>query len=99
LNSPTSPDPTRFVASLRDVVFAWQTGSQPVLRVRQFDIAPRERIFLRGPSGSGKSTLLNLLAGVAVPQQGAVPTSRSWAARHATASAPTTSALCSSCST
>jgi putative ABC transport system ATP-binding protein len=72
LNSPTSPDPTRFVASLRDVVFAWQTGSQPVLRVRQFDIAPRERIFLRGPSGSGKSTLLNLLAGVAVPQQGAV---------------------------
>lgn len=43
-----------------------------MLRIVQFDIAPGERVFLRGPSGSGKSTLLNLLAGVAVPQQGTV---------------------------
>ncbi|MBX9962578.1 MAG: ABC transporter ATP-binding protein [Burkholderiales bacterium] len=72
MNSPTPLRSNDAVAALRDVVFAWQAGSPPVLRVRQFDVAPRERVFLRGPSGSGKSTLLNLLAGVAVPQQGAV---------------------------
>lgn len=43
-----------------------------MLRIAQLDIAPRERVFLRGPSGSGKSTLLNLLAGVVLPQQGSV---------------------------
>lgn len=72
MNSPTPHRSNDAVAALRDVVFAWQAGSPPVLRIEQFDIAPRERVFLRGPSGSGKSTLLNLLAGVAVPQQGTV---------------------------
>ena len=43
-----------------------------MVRVRHLEIASSERVFLRGPSGSGKSTLLNLLAGVAVPQQGSV---------------------------
>jgi len=70
---PPPPSPTTdVVVALRDVVFAWSPRASPVLRIAQFDIAPRERVFLRGPSGSGKSTLLNLLAGVAVPQQGTV---------------------------
>lgn len=72
LTSPTPSPPPGAVAALRDVTFAWNRQTPPVLRIPQFDIAPRERVFLRGPSGSGKSTLLNLLAGVVLPQQGSV---------------------------
>jgi len=64
--------PPGAVAALRDVVFAWKPGAPPVLRIQSLEIAPRERVFLRGPSGSGKSTLLNLLAGVILPQSGRV---------------------------
>lgn len=60
------------VVALRDVVFAWTPGTPPVLRIPAFEVAERERVFLRGPSGSGKSTLLGLLAGVILPQGGRV---------------------------
>ena len=53
-------------------MFAWTPGAPPVLRIPSFEVAPGERVFLRGPSGSGKSTLLNLLAGVILPQSGHV---------------------------
>ncbi len=71
--TPPTPSPTTgAVAALRDVTFAWNRQAPPVLHIRQLDIAPRERVFLRGPSGSGKTTLLNLLAGVVLPQRGSV---------------------------
>lgn len=47
-------------------------GSTPCLDLPVFELAAGEQVFLHGPSGSGKSTLLNLLAGVLVPQRGAL---------------------------
>lgn len=43
-----------------------------ILDIPRFDVAERERVFVKGPSGSGKTTLLNILGGIAVPETGAV---------------------------
>jgi len=58
--------------SLREVKYRWAPHQPLTLDIAAFDIARGERVFLHGASGSGKSTLLNLLAGVLVPQEGAV---------------------------
>lgn len=52
--------------------FSWPGASAPLLDIPSFQMAPEERLFLRGPSGSGKSTLLGLIAGVLEPQAGSV---------------------------
>lgn len=57
---------------LRNVVYRWQAGTDPVLDIERFDVRCGECVFLHGPSGSGKSTLLSLLAGVLEPEQGTV---------------------------
>jgi putative ABC transport system ATP-binding protein len=54
--------------------FAWREGLDPVLAIEQLRIARGERVFIEGPSGSGKSTLLSLIAGVVIPQRGAIHT-------------------------
>lgn len=56
---------------LRDIEFAWP-GGPPVLAIHNFDVAPAERVLIRGPSGSGKSTLLGLIGGVLQPAAGSV---------------------------
>jgi putative ABC transport system ATP-binding protein len=43
-----------------------------VLRGLDLEVRPGEFVALLGPSGSGKTTLLNLVAGIDVPDQGAV---------------------------
>lgn len=57
------------ILSLRDVRFAWPAAPQ-LLGIDAFDMAPGERVFLRGASGSGKSTLLGLISGVLTPTHG-----------------------------
>jgi len=57
---------------LTDLVFRWPRQAAPCLEIPGFTLAAGERVFLHGPSGAGKSTLLNLIAGVAVPQQGRI---------------------------
>jgi len=52
--------------------FAWRNGLDPVLAIEHLRIGRGERVFIEGPSGSGKSTLLSLIAGVVIPQQGAI---------------------------
>ena len=56
-----------------DLVFRYPQGEfelgVPVLR-----IARGERVGVLGPSGSGKTTLLHLIAGIALPDRGAVHT-------------------------
>jgi putative ABC transport system ATP-binding protein len=59
------------VVNISDLRFAWP-GQPLLLDVKAFDLAPGERLFLRGPSGSGKSTLLGLIAGVLEADQGSV---------------------------
>jgi putative ABC transport system ATP-binding protein len=60
------------VVDLSGVRFAWSAAGPVVVEIDELRVARAERVFLRGPSGSGKSTLLSLLAGVVVPQAGAV---------------------------
>jgi putative ABC transport system ATP-binding protein len=44
----------------------------PLLEIGAFELAPAERVFLRGASGCGKSTLLGLIAGVLPAQAGSI---------------------------
>ncbi|MBS3797420.1 ABC transporter ATP-binding protein [Pseudoalteromonas sp. BDTF-M6] len=53
--------------------FSWQgKTADPTLKIDALHVKQGEHLFLHGPSGSGKSTLLSLLAGIQVPQQGAI---------------------------
>lgn len=52
--------------------FRWPGAVAETLRIARFQLATRERVFLRGASGSGKSTLLSLIGGVLQPSTGRV---------------------------
>ncbi len=57
---------------LRDVVFAYDGASGPVIDGLSLSIAPGESVAVVGASGCGKSTLLRLLLGFEQPQQGSI---------------------------
>ncbi len=59
--------------ALRGVTFRYP-GSDFELRVPQLRVDRGERVAVIGPSGTGKTTLLHLIAGVALPETGAVET-------------------------
>ncbi|MEU3747204.1 MULTISPECIES: ABC transporter ATP-binding protein [Streptomyces] len=65
---------------------SWSVGGTPVVREVGVDIAPGETVGLLGPNGSGKSSLLRCLAGLRVPDAGAVrydgESVRDWSARR-----------------
>jgi putative ABC transport system ATP-binding protein len=54
----------------RDVVYNF--GETPALRGANVTVCEGEILAVMGPSGSGKSTLLHCLAGILVPQHGAI---------------------------
>jgi putative ABC transport system ATP-binding protein len=60
------------VVEITNLIFSWSDAKEPLLDIQNLQIEKGERVFIEGSSGSGKSTLLNLLAGVVIPQQGAV---------------------------
>ena len=63
------------VLSLRDVRKSYREADGnrlDVIRVGQFALGAGDQIALVGSSGSGKSTLLNLIAGILLPDAGAV---------------------------
>jgi putative ABC transport system ATP-binding protein len=62
----------RPLIELSNVRFSWAPASPDVIDIESLVIPEAQRVFLRGPSGSGKSTLLSLLAGVNVPDAGAI---------------------------
>lgn len=52
--------------------FRWRLEAPTVLTIDALQVAPGERLFIKGPSGSGKSTLLSLLSGVTTAVAGTV---------------------------
>jgi putative ABC transport system ATP-binding protein len=58
------------VIGARDLFLSF--GETPALRGASLGVRQGEIVAVMGPSGSGKSTLLHCLAGILVPQQGAV---------------------------
>ena len=60
-----------FTVSTHNLTFAWPNAPR-LIDIERFEIAAGERVFLYGPSGVGKSTLLGLIAGVLVPDSGAL---------------------------
>ena len=56
---------------ISDIHFRYITGSFH-LRIKDLVIDAGEKVAVTGPSGSGKSTLLNLVAGILIPQEGAI---------------------------
>lgn len=60
------------VFEVRNLEFSYAPGDAPVLRVPEWRLAAKEKVFLFGASGSGKTTLLEILAGVLTPTQGEV---------------------------
>lgn len=60
------------VVEISDLSFTWPRSSSPAVALERLEVAPEERLFVRGPSGSGKSTLLSLLAGILTATRGEV---------------------------
>ena len=56
---------------IRSLEFSYP-GSDFSLCIPDFHVGVQEKVAVIGPSGSGKTTLLNLVAGILVPEQGAV---------------------------
>jgi len=65
-----SIDHDSFIIAFNSVGFSF--GEREILKNVTFQIAPNERVLIRGPNGQGKSTLLNLLAGLYRPDSGEI---------------------------
>lgn len=72
VSMPESAPLNSAAVTLRELRFAWQRATGPVLAIETLTIARGERVFLCGPSGSGKSTLLGVVGGVLQPAAGEV---------------------------
>ncbi|NJL94618.1 MAG: ATP-binding cassette domain-containing protein, partial [Anaerolineae bacterium] len=57
--------------TLQEVTFAYR-ASQPLFQGLDWHVAAGEHWTILGPSGCGKTTLLKLMAGLVMPQGGAV---------------------------
>jgi putative ABC transport system ATP-binding protein len=70
-NPPAAAEPeTGNIVEARNLVKSF--GETPALRGASLRVRQGEIVAVMGPSGSGKSTLLHCLAGILVPDEGAV---------------------------
>jgi putative ABC transport system ATP-binding protein len=60
------------VVEIKDMQFRYPSNPDPTLKIKDFKLNTKERVFLYGPSGTGKSTFLEVLAGILLPQSGEV---------------------------
>lgn len=66
------PSPLKSSLALRNIRFAYNAGSEAVLRGISLNIPVGKWFCIMGPSGSGKSTLLHLLTRLYDPQAGQI---------------------------
>lgn len=59
------------VVNVKNLTFRYEEA-HPILELDVFEVKMGEKVFVYGPSGCGKSTLLGLIAGILLPQQGAL---------------------------
>jgi ATP-binding cassette subfamily B protein len=64
------PENGQPLLEVRDLIFRYRSGGEPVLRGVQLRIRPGDRLLLKGRSGGGKSTLAAVLAGCRLPSSG-----------------------------
>lgn len=57
---------------LKNIEYRWNLSESATIATEDFQIFPREKIFIQGASGSGKTTLLGILGALLTPQQGEV---------------------------
>jgi putative ABC transport system ATP-binding protein len=67
-----STENTAAAIDIKELVFRFGPGLEPVLTIPAWSVERNQRVFLQGDSGSGKSTLLGLLAGLRTPTSGVV---------------------------
>jgi ABC-type multidrug transport system fused ATPase/permease subunit len=70
--SPPGPSPAPPRVAVERVTFTYPGVSRPALRDVSLELDPGEVVALVGPNGSGKTTLAKLIAGLYLPQSGAV---------------------------
>ena len=59
--------------SISNLVFSYSASkTEPVLRIKKWELDAGDTVFIQGPSGSGKSTFLNILCGMLPVTQGEV---------------------------
>lgn len=66
------PLPFERSIELRDVSFAYASGSRPVVETVSLEIGRGEFVGICGPTGGGKSTLVDIILGLLPPTEGAV---------------------------
>lgn len=72
--APEAPAPAETLTLDAVAVVHARKGNAPfeALRLDRLDVAPATALGVSGPSGAGKSTLLHIVAGLALPSEGAV---------------------------
>lgn len=60
------------VACLEQVTKVYPQATRPAVKVLSFRVEPGEIVSLLGPNGAGKTTTIKMVAGLALPSEGAV---------------------------
>jgi len=70
--APQSPPSFREGLALRNLRFTYPGSAAPALQGVDLSIPKNETLAITGPSGAGKTTLANVLAGLLLPERGAL---------------------------